>query len=852
MEVTFRKTGLRPPHRCCSRYGKKKKSGSLDEKVEALSEILRRLRPYSRGPTHRPRTTSAKSYLWFRKTQTPPRPKTLPAPVQVNDSPLKKDSMQKSTCRTSELAVKRQAIPEDLGLAILVVDLDILPPLPAGFDLDSIVESLKNDGHVKKGTWKHFQKEPKSMKGKENNEENIFDHLRVIFDSIVKAAANKTPHNHTQTVALYTDPYATPISERESTTKPDGYMMLKESEKSGELTRSWYDFAVTLEAKKSDGDKDRDDDLKHLIRVFLSFAFASKIDLGWDPTVSVSIENGIRIYHFTVRGEVFDAVEVMSDLGADAVIGRASRVFKVKRSDGTFAILKDVWVDDDRELEHILRRKILYDVKKKYGEKGRKIVKRHLMTPITFGLVEVDGQTDHTTNVIMHGEDPSFTNTFRLVTATHRSCDAQQTQDMRRIVFKEVAETLYSVKALSDVFTVLKDISAALKYIHGAGWLHRDISAGNTYLYNKRGILGDLEYAKEMGVNAKHEVRTGTLDFMAVEVSLRDYIFKPSDPEEIFAQEVKKAKAMADSFEDERPYSEDELTSDEEAMGDSGRDDMETAGEGLDGEAKKDVEELRPGMSVSASREPVAADRKQNTTRDELASSKVVSVDSGETQDSNDTNERQPLGYTNKRQDSHYTDKSQDSDSTIESRIEVVDNVAEAHSEKPGAEGKPGIWYNPLHDMESIWWIAVWELFLHEDLSEKNTRTEMERILQADKANLFFPQLLNTTDRFLFFVNEDNFERTTEYLPGSFQKVVGILDKLRRFLRTRYGRAEEKAPRIIDKDAFMELHDFFVVNWKDGEKDASGIEIVEFERLTEKSMKAQDSRNKRSSSAFDN
>ncbi|THH03768.1 hypothetical protein EW145_g6025 [Phellinidium pouzarii] len=348
-----------------------------------------------------------------------------------------------------------------------------------------------------------------------------------------------------------------------------------------------------------------------------------------------------------------------------------------------------------------------------------------------------------------------------------------------------------------------------------------------------------------MGVNAKHEVRTGTLDFMAVEVSMRDYIFKPSEPKGIFAQEMKEAKAMFDSFEDERPYSEDELTSDEEAIGDLGREEMKTVGERLDDEAKKDVDKLRPWMSVRASNEPVTADRKQITGENELASSKDVPVNSVKTHDSNNKNERQTLGYTNKKQDSDYTDKSQDSDSTFESRIEVVNNVAEAHSEKPGAEGKPGIWYNPLHDMESIWWIAVWELFLHEDLSEKNTRTEMERILQADKANLLFPQLLNTTDRFPFFVNEDNFERTIEYLPESFHKVVGILDKLRRFLRTQYTQAEKRAPKIIDENAFMEIHDFFVAKWKDGEKDAAGIEIVELERLTEKSIKTQGSQNKR-------
>ena len=54
----------------------------------------------------------------------------------------------------------------------------------------------------------------------------------------------------------------------------------------------------------------------------------------------------------------------------------------------------------------------------------------------------------------------------------------------------------------------------ALLYLHEAGWVHRDISAANLYLYTdpvsqeKRGLIGDLEYAKRVGEGGKHDVRT--------------------------------------------------------------------------------------------------------------------------------------------------------------------------------------------------------------------------------------------------------------------------------------------------------------------------------------------------------
>ncbi|THH03742.1 hypothetical protein EW145_g6041 [Phellinidium pouzarii] len=853
--------------------------------------------------TNRSKTVSANSHGLFLNPKTPRRKTEA---VSFCNTPLQSSSFQNSDDQTSELS-RRQAIPADIGHTITEVDLDyflkcILPPLPAGFNLDDIVESLRDYGHIINGTWEHFKKEPKSMKCKGNNEEKVFEHLRDTFDSIVKAA-NKTPHDHKQTLALHTDPYITPTSEKASTTKPDGSLMLKESENkvgsNGEMTKpSWYDYAVTLEAKKSDGSKDLDDDiakeifnmqhvmsldpcrrftfgitiennntrlwfcsravmmvskpfnfrkdLKTLTRVFLSFAFASKTELGWDPTVSVSIENGIRVYHFTMDDEVFSTVKVMSDVGADAVIGRASRVFKVKRSDGTLAILKDVWVDDDRELEHVLHEQILDDVEKNFDKKARKIVKKHLMTPMHFGLVKVDGQTDHTTNVIMRGRAPSFINTFPLVSETHRVNEAQQSighsrasdrtvyyttrvpqENARkyihhrhhyRVVFKEIGETL-RVSFFDDLKIYEVTVAAALEYIHGSGWVHRDISVGNTYLYNKRGILGDLEYAKKRGVNAQHEVRTGTLDFMAVEIAERFYKFLPIDHTSVEQMARKKMQKKAQQYsEDEREYSDD--SSDDETNN------SETAEEGAD-----------------------TAYQKQDTVR-EIVASTSISGDHTDGQNPHNTNGEQTLDDTSKMHNSSNRSGRQDSRNskdTNECPIEAFDNIAEELFEKLGAGASvsvivdeqkvksqgTGVWYNTLHDMESMWWIAVWKLFLHEDLSEK--RTEMERIFQAYKANLIFPHLIIPTERFSFLANKSVFADFTSYLPDSFKKVVDDLNELRTFLLLRYTRAEVEAPDIIDEGAFKGVHDDFITYFKEGKIKAAGIVAVTFKRPNEKS-----------------
>ena len=51
--------------------------------------------------------------------------------------------------------------------------------------------------------------------------------------------------------------------------------------------------------------------------------------------------------------------------------------------------------------------------------------------------------------------------------------------------------------------------SLVLRLIHGSGCVHRDISVGNVYLYEGRGLLGDLEHAKNTADHSErwHEVR---------------------------------------------------------------------------------------------------------------------------------------------------------------------------------------------------------------------------------------------------------------------------------------------------------------------------------------------------------
>ncbi|KAJ3994430.1 hypothetical protein F5050DRAFT_1896542 [Lentinula boryana] len=102
-----------------------------------------------------------------------------------------------------------------------------------------------------------------------------------------------------------------------------------------------------------------------------------------------------------------------------------------------------------------------------------------------------------------------------------------------RIVFEEYATTIYDERYLANILKAIADVLLALRLIHFAGWVHRDISGGNLYYHKERniGLIGDLEYAKKVDDQSHHNVRTGTPYFMASEALGNKYSFYPITPQ---------------------------------------------------------------------------------------------------------------------------------------------------------------------------------------------------------------------------------------------------------------------------------------------------------------------------------
>ncbi|KAJ3793984.1 hypothetical protein GGU11DRAFT_811558 [Lentinula aff. detonsa] len=320
-------------------------------------------------------------------------------------------------------------------------------------------------------------------------------------------------------------------------------------------------------------------DQRNLVTVFLSFAFSSAENMGWDPTITFSHRDSEnrRQYNIIVKERVYKTVKTLSDYSADNPLGRATRVWKVQDAQGKTRVLKDLWLEHDRLEEHKIYENIVKDVENsappERKEKRRNTVAKHLLTPLDHCRVKVSGIADDDTNlVILRDYDMNKARTVALISPsksnppkkqsvgfsfsgdqdaefiTHVSQDSglqvpqrvvhnslQETKipnDQRyhyRIVFEEYATTIYDERNLANILKAIADVLLALHWIHSAGWVHRDISDGNLYYHKERniGLIGDLEYAKKVDDQLHHNVRTGTPYFMASEALSGKYSFYP-------------------------------------------------------------------------------------------------------------------------------------------------------------------------------------------------------------------------------------------------------------------------------------------------------------------------------------
>ncbi|KAG1764592.1 hypothetical protein EV702DRAFT_1051270 [Suillus placidus] len=504
-------------------------------------------------------------------------PDTVPVPRHTSQADY----------RTGDLKLGRIAVLADLR-RYLQVPFDCLVKcvgaMPSQQDLQRIRHNLTESKILADDEsglqWTDFTP-PATSKG---SEENAFKPLSRIIAEILAEVPNYG-------VSFLANPNGTPLSQRNNTSRPDGYLVLSNEKTDPKI--HWFDIAVPFELRR-DGILSlseilhnimREDPLRRfafgitiedtqlrlwlsnrallavtepinffenidgVISLFYALGFASKSsavkELGWDPTVERIRDGEVFQYKFTIGDEVFTTTRELATYGADSMVGRGTRVYEAKDAEGKKVAVKDSWREAVRQSEGEILKNILASCEAKLQpvrlcqdvaiddtrDETPMVAEEHNYTWVSIDLNPTLSTRLHLSSkgdVPDSGQLSALFST-QLGIIAHKIPRRVHT----RTVFHDVGVALKDVTSLAHNLTCLSGAltvahsTLALYYLHKAGWVHRDFSVGNAIWVDGVGKLGDFEYAKEIDSDTSNDVRTGTMHFMAVEVESQEYLFSP-------------------------------------------------------------------------------------------------------------------------------------------------------------------------------------------------------------------------------------------------------------------------------------------------------------------------------------
>ncbi|KAJ3830886.1 hypothetical protein F5878DRAFT_521849, partial [Lentinula raphanica] len=106
----------------------------------------------------------------------------------------------------------------------------------------------------------------------------------------------------------------------------------------------------------------------------------------------------------------------------------------------------------------------------------------------------------------------------------------------------------------------------------------------------------------------------------------------------------------------------------------------------------------------------------------------------------------------------------------------------------PNETSPPSFSHNPLHDLESIWWILVYILFFNDDKASppKISKTRQE------KMDELFHGKLEATGRLVFLMEPAHLDKAKGYLSPSFAPAIEVLKELALLLTAAYYTSEQQ------------------------------------------------------------
>ncbi|KAF9802212.1 hypothetical protein IEO21_09942 [Rhodonia placenta] len=207
------------------------------------------------------------------------------------------------------LDAARRAVMKDLGTTAPEVDADffqtyLLPRLPVGVDINQVVNKL-HEKHIEGNRWMAFRKDPKNADGSENV---CFKSLETVAAAIAEVASTMTGKK--QLLEFVQNPNDAPESStRTSKSRPDGFF-IRNSGPEGKFR--WMDIALSAEYKKVENAKTKDDDVR---KVIWSMHHCMREDARRRFTYGLTIENRTMRMWFCSRTEllVSEPIDFMSE-----------------------------------------------------------------------------------------------------------------------------------------------------------------------------------------------------------------------------------------------------------------------------------------------------------------------------------------------------------------------------------------------------------------------------------------------------------------------------------------------------------------------------------------------------------
>ncbi|KAF4622587.1 hypothetical protein D9613_009239 [Agrocybe pediades] len=310
-----------------------------------------------------------------------------------------------------------------------------------------------------------------------------------------------------------------------------------------EVTPAYFCRSYSVEAEKLS--LDNPDDLYRLIRMFISFMFATDEEMGYDPNVTRHEAHNGTTAGYTFKIHSSDVTDKRTRIWLVEEMCSAEDDASSVAEPAIRYVLKDVWHSSKTQTEKQIQDAIFKDIKE--------FLSASPLPPKKAELAKLQSKHAH----LLSGDE--FKRYFTTIVSEYQgrvtpSCDWNQSKigdfseedeyepkRQYRVIFKELCTHVGRMETLGDAMDILREILIPLQLMHCAGWVHRDISVGNILAYQSdetqpwQAKLSDLEYAtkfppkrRRSGDRVTNSGRIGTLSFMADEI-LREQYYTISD-----------------------------------------------------------------------------------------------------------------------------------------------------------------------------------------------------------------------------------------------------------------------------------------------------------------------------------